>query len=53
MYKLNIFAGTICAFVTKQMFMTYKYRAEQKMLDKQRTNLYSFVRTCALHRGDN
>ena len=40
MYKLNIFAGTICAFVTKQMFMTYKYRAEQKLLDKQRTKLY-------------
>jgi len=28
MYKLNIFAGTICAFVTKQMFLTYQYRAE-------------------------
>lgn len=40
MYKLNIFTGTICAFVTKQMFMTYKYRAEQKLLDKQRTKLY-------------
>lgn len=40
MHKLNIFAETICAFVTKQMFMTYKYRAEQKLLDKQRTKLY-------------
>jgi len=28
MHELNIFAGTICAFVTKQMFLTYKYRAE-------------------------
>ena len=40
MHELNIFAGTICAFVTKQMFLTYKYRAERKLLDKQRTKLY-------------
>jgi len=28
MHELNIFAGMICAFVTKQMLLTYKYRAE-------------------------
>jgi len=28
MHELNIFAVTICAFVTKQMLLTYKYRDE-------------------------
>ncbi len=40
MHELNIFAVTICAFITKQVLLTYKYRAEQKLLDKQRTKLY-------------
>lgn len=40
MHRLNIFGGMICAFLTKQMFLTYEYRAEQKLLDKQRTKLY-------------
>ena len=40
MHELNIFAVTICVFITKQVLLTYKYRAEQKLLDKQRTKLY-------------
>lgn len=40
MHELNIFAVTICAFVTKQMLLTYKYRDEQNLLDKQRVKLY-------------
>lgn len=37
----TFFGGKICAYVTKQAFFSaYKYRAEQKLLDKQRTKLY-------------